>query len=153
MGHCVHLVGMKVVFTKCSLIVLQAVLPRRADPTELKAIFEKVGFYLSIFCFLFCVCFLSKKLFTYHSIYACFVRKKETEDSKAQHASLCLYLFFSLQYASVKKNDECFMLPEDFVSRFLHAHTDIRLSNEATKLLAGVVDQKKDGLVFLWIPF
>uniref|UniRef100_A0A671VWU9 Solute carrier family 25 member 13 n=1 Tax=Sparus aurata TaxID=8175 RepID=A0A671VWU9_SPAAU len=73
------------------LIVLQAVLPRRADPAELKAIFEK--------------------------------------------------------YASVKKNDECFMSPQDFVSRFLHAHTDIRLSDEATKLLAGVVDQKKDGLI------
>lgn len=41
------------------------------------------------------------------------------------------------------------MSPQDFVSRFLHAHTDIRLSDEATKLLAGVVDQKKDGLV-LW---
>uniref|UniRef100_A0A3Q1GTW3 Solute carrier family 25 member 13 n=1 Tax=Acanthochromis polyacanthus TaxID=80966 RepID=A0A3Q1GTW3_9TELE len=82
---------LKVVFTKCSLTVLQAVLPRRADPTELKAIFEK--------------------------------------------------------YASVKKNDDCFMSPQDFVSRFLHAHTDIQLSDEATKLLAGVVDQKKDGLI------
>uniref|UniRef100_A0A8C4F2B7 Solute carrier family 25 member 13 n=1 Tax=Dicentrarchus labrax TaxID=13489 RepID=A0A8C4F2B7_DICLA len=82
---------MKVVFTQCSLIVLQAVLPRRADPTELKAIFEK--------------------------------------------------------YASVKKNGDCFMSPQDFVNRFLHAHTDIRLSDEATKLLAGVVDQKKDGLI------
>ncbi|XP_049890989.1 electrogenic aspartate/glutamate antiporter SLC25A13, mitochondrial isoform X1 [Epinephelus moara] len=69
----------------------KTVLPRRADPTELKAIFEK--------------------------------------------------------YASVKKNDESFMSPQDFVSRFLHAHTDIRLSDEATKLLAGVVDQKKDGLI------
>uniref|UniRef100_A0A8C9YGB3 Solute carrier family 25 member 13 n=1 Tax=Sander lucioperca TaxID=283035 RepID=A0A8C9YGB3_SANLU len=65
----------------------------------------------------------------------------------AQRASLSLYLFFSLQYASVKKNDECFMSPQDFVSRFLHAHTDIQLSDEATKLLAGVVDQKKDGLI------
>uniref|UniRef100_A0A3B5AXY7 Calcium-binding mitochondrial carrier protein Aralar2-like n=1 Tax=Stegastes partitus TaxID=144197 RepID=A0A3B5AXY7_9TELE len=82
---------LKVVFLKCSLTVLQAVLPRRADPTELKAIFEK--------------------------------------------------------YASVKKNDDYFMSPHDFVSRFLHAHTDIQLSDEATKLLAGVVDQKKDGLI------
>ncbi|XP_045914932.1 calcium-binding mitochondrial carrier protein Aralar2 isoform X2 [Micropterus dolomieu] len=69
----------------------KALLPRRADLTELKAIFEK--------------------------------------------------------YASIKKNDEHFMSPQDFVSRFLHAHTDIRLSDEATKLLAGVVDQKKDGLI------
>ncbi|XP_010787347.1 calcium-binding mitochondrial carrier protein Aralar2-like [Notothenia coriiceps] len=69
----------------------KAVLPRRADPTELKAIFEK--------------------------------------------------------YANVKKNEESFMSPQDFVSRFLHAHTDIRLLDEAAKLLAGVVDQKKDGLI------
>ncbi|XP_005728968.1 calcium-binding mitochondrial carrier protein Aralar2 [Pundamilia nyererei] len=69
----------------------KAVLPRRADPTELKAIFEK--------------------------------------------------------YASVKKNEEYFMSAQDFVSRFLHAHTDILLTNEATNLLAGVVDQKKDGLI------
>uniref|UniRef100_UPI0037E91B1C electrogenic aspartate/glutamate antiporter SLC25A13, mitochondrial n=1 Tax=Semicossyphus pulcher TaxID=241346 RepID=UPI0037E91B1C len=39
------------------------------------------------------------------------------------------------------------MSPLDFVSRFLHAHTEIRLSSEATELLAGVVDQKKDGLI------
>lgn len=58
-----------------------------------------------------------------------------------------LFLFL-LQYASVKKNEECFMSPQDFVTRFLHAHTDIRLSDEATALLTGVVDQKKDGLVF-----
>ncbi|KAM9738250.1 electrogenic aspartate/glutamate antiporter SLC25A13, mitochondrial isoform 2-T2 [Menidia menidia] len=69
----------------------KAVLPRRADPTELKAIFEK--------------------------------------------------------YASIKKNEDSFMSPYDFVERFLHAHTDIQLSDEATKLLAGVVDQKKDGLI------
>ncbi len=45
------------------------------------------------------------------------------------------------------------MSPQDFVSRFLHAHTDIQLSDEATKLLAGVVDQKKDGLVFWRFSF
>uniref|UniRef100_A0A8C7H324 Solute carrier family 25 member 13 n=1 Tax=Oncorhynchus kisutch TaxID=8019 RepID=A0A8C7H324_ONCKI len=52
-----------------------------------------------------------------------------------------------LKYASIQKNDEHYMSPEDFVTRFLHAHTDIRLSDEATSLLAGVVDQKKDGLI------
>nr|XP_046217562.1 calcium-binding mitochondrial carrier protein Aralar2-like isoform X2 [Oncorhynchus gorbuscha] len=52
-----------------------------------------------------------------------------------------------LKYASIQKKDEHYMSPEDFVTRFLHAHTDIRLSNEATSLLAGVVDQKKDGLI------
>nr|ACO13929.1 Calcium-binding mitochondrial carrier protein Aralar2 [Esox lucius] len=52
-----------------------------------------------------------------------------------------------LKYASVQKNDEHFMSPVDFVTRFLHEHTDIKLSDEATLLLAGVVDQKKDGLI------
>ncbi|XP_059366250.1 electrogenic aspartate/glutamate antiporter SLC25A13, mitochondrial isoform X2 [Carassius carassius] len=52
-----------------------------------------------------------------------------------------------LIYASVEKNGEYYMSPEDFVSRFLHALTDIKLSKEATVLLAGVVDQTKDGLI------
>lgn len=34
---------------------LQAVLPRRADPTELKAIFEKVGFDLYVLLSLLCL--------------------------------------------------------------------------------------------------
>ncbi|XP_016138766.1 calcium-binding mitochondrial carrier protein Aralar2 isoform X2 [Sinocyclocheilus grahami] len=52
-----------------------------------------------------------------------------------------------LKYASVEKNGEHFMSPEDFVSKFLHAQTDIQLSKEATGLMAGVVDQTKDGLI------
>jgi len=73
-------------------------------------------------------------------------------NSKDQRVSLCfasVFCFFSplLQYASVKKNDDSFMSPQDFVERFLHAHTDIRLSDDAANLLAGVVDQKKDGSV------
>uniref|UniRef100_A0AAZ3R6K3 EF-hand domain-containing protein n=1 Tax=Oncorhynchus tshawytscha TaxID=74940 RepID=A0AAZ3R6K3_ONCTS len=59
----------------------------------------------------------------------------------------CVCMRLPLQYASIQKNDEHYMSPEDFVTRFLHAHTDIRLSDEATSLLAGVVDQKKDGLI------
>ncbi|XP_061110988.1 electrogenic aspartate/glutamate antiporter SLC25A13, mitochondrial isoform X2 [Conger conger] len=39
------------------------------------------------------------------------------------------------------------MSPEDFVSRFLYVHTGVRLSQEAVVLLAGVVDQTKDGLI------
>uniref|UniRef100_A0A9J8BCF4 Solute carrier family 25 member 13 n=1 Tax=Cyprinus carpio carpio TaxID=630221 RepID=A0A9J8BCF4_CYPCA len=57
------------------------------------------------------------------------------------------FSFFRSQYASVERNGEYFMSPEDFVSRFLHALTDIKLSKEATVLLAGVVDQTKDGLI------
>uniref|UniRef100_A0A673HME6 Solute carrier family 25 member 13 n=1 Tax=Sinocyclocheilus rhinocerous TaxID=307959 RepID=A0A673HME6_9TELE len=52
-----------------------------------------------------------------------------------------------LKYASVEKNGENFMSREDFVSKFLHAQTDIQLSKEATGLMAGVVDQTKDGLI------
>ncbi|XP_048057550.1 calcium-binding mitochondrial carrier protein Aralar2 isoform X2 [Megalobrama amblycephala] len=52
-----------------------------------------------------------------------------------------------LKYASVEKNGERHMSPEDFVFKFLHAQTDIRLSKEATVLLAGVLDQTKDGLI------
>ncbi|XP_035285379.1 calcium-binding mitochondrial carrier protein Aralar2 isoform X1 [Anguilla anguilla] len=52
-----------------------------------------------------------------------------------------------LKYASIQKNEEHFMSPEDFVCRFLHAHTDVRLSEGAVNLLAGVVDQTKDGLI------
>ncbi|KAJ3609802.1 hypothetical protein NHX12_024312 [Muraenolepis orangiensis] len=69
----------------------KVVLPKRADPTELKAIFEK--------------------------------------------------------YASIQRNGERFMSAEDFVTRFLHGPSDTRLSEGATALLAGVVDQKKDGIV------
>uniref|UniRef100_A0A674DJB2 Solute carrier family 25 member 13 n=1 Tax=Salmo trutta TaxID=8032 RepID=A0A674DJB2_SALTR len=60
---------------------------------------------------------------------------------------VCVCMRLPLQYASIQKNDEHYMSPEDFVTRFLHAHTDTRLSDEATSLLAGVVDQKKDGLI------
>ncbi|KAK7125048.1 hypothetical protein R3I94_019188 [Phoxinus phoxinus] len=52
-----------------------------------------------------------------------------------------------LKYASVEKNGEQYMSPDDFVSKFLHAQTDIRLSKEATVLLAGVLDQTKNGLI------
>lgn len=52
-----------------------------------------------------------------------------------------------LKYATIQKNGDSFMSPEDFLSRFLHAHTDIRLSEKTVELLAGVVDQTKDGLI------
>ncbi|XP_056336150.1 electrogenic aspartate/glutamate antiporter SLC25A13, mitochondrial [Danio aesculapii] len=51
------------------------------------------------------------------------------------------------KYASVEKNGERYMSPEDFVFRFLHAQTDIWLSKEAAVLLTGVLDQTKDGLI------
>uniref|UniRef100_A0AAR2ITM2 EF-hand domain-containing protein n=1 Tax=Pygocentrus nattereri TaxID=42514 RepID=A0AAR2ITM2_PYGNA len=54
---------------------------------------------------------------------------------------------FNKPNSSVEKNGEHYMSPEDFVSKFLHAHTDIKLSKEATALLAGVVNQTKNGLI------
>lgn len=140
-------IGLVWLFTKHSLIILQAVLPRRADPTELKAIFEKVGFDLYVlFSFLslpsikegflpsFDLGFFSffYEFLSLVSLFLSFYKKK------------CSVL----QYASVKKNEEYFMSAQDFVSRFLYVHTDILLTNEATNLLAGVVDQKKDGSVY-----
>ncbi|KAK1805066.1 hypothetical protein P4O66_019423 [Electrophorus voltai] len=56
-------------------------------------------------------------------------------------------LLLFLQYASVEKNGESYMSPEDFVYKFLHAHTAIKLSKEATGLVAGVVNQTKNGLI------
>lgn len=136
---------MKVVFSRCLLIVLQAVLLQRADPTELKAIFQKVGLILThvlLFSFVFASYQRSFSLtirFTVVSLWS---------NSKAQHAFLCLcvclFFFPPLQYASLGKNDESFMSPEGFPSHFLHAHTDIQLSDEATNLLARVVDQNKE---------
>uniref|UniRef100_W5MYN3 Solute carrier family 25 member 13 n=1 Tax=Lepisosteus oculatus TaxID=7918 RepID=W5MYN3_LEPOC len=52
-----------------------------------------------------------------------------------------------LKYASIQKNDDRFMSPEDFVAHFLHARTDMKLSLKAVELLAGVVDQTKDGMI------
>ncbi|XP_073788021.1 electrogenic aspartate/glutamate antiporter SLC25A13, mitochondrial isoform X2 [Danio rerio] len=52
-----------------------------------------------------------------------------------------------LIYASVEKNGERYMSPEDFVFKFLHAQTDIWLSKDSAVLLTGVLDQTKDGLI------
>ncbi|KAG7456485.1 hypothetical protein JOB18_027539 [Solea senegalensis] len=53
------------------------------------------------------------------------------------------------EYASVKKNDTHAVSLQDFVGRLLLAHADIRLSDEAIKLLAGVVDQRKMGMIII----
>ncbi|KAM9385708.1 LOW QUALITY PROTEIN: electrogenic aspartate/glutamate antiporter SLC25A13, mitochondrial [Pholidichthys leucotaenia] len=61
----------------------------------------------------------------------------------------CVGIGFSLcAVASIKKIGECFMSPQDFVNLSLHAHTDVRLSDKATNLLVGVIDQKKDRLIY-----
>lgn len=88
-GHCVHLACMKVIFKRYSLIVLQAVLPKRADPAELKAIFEKVRFYLCIF---FSFVFASHK--RNFSFIIRFMFLSFQSNSKAQRVSLYLVSFF-----------------------------------------------------------
>ncbi|XP_069717238.1 electrogenic aspartate/glutamate antiporter SLC25A12, mitochondrial [Phaenicophaeus curvirostris] len=52
-----------------------------------------------------------------------------------------------LQYASVEKDGEHFMSPEDFVQRYLGLYTDPRYNPKTVQLLAGVADQTKDGLI------
>nr|XP_014352793.1 PREDICTED: calcium-binding mitochondrial carrier protein Aralar2 isoform X1 [Latimeria chalumnae] len=52
-----------------------------------------------------------------------------------------------LKYASIEKNGEHFMSPEDFVKRFLKLHSGGESNTKTVHLLAGVVDQTKDGLI------
>ncbi|XP_042678563.1 calcium-binding mitochondrial carrier protein Aralar1 [Centrocercus urophasianus] len=52
-----------------------------------------------------------------------------------------------LQYASVEKDGERYMTPEDFVQKYLGLHTDPRYNPKTVQLLAGVADQTKDGLI------
>ncbi|NXX90932.1 CMC2 protein, partial [Centropus bengalensis] len=51
------------------------------------------------------------------------------------------------QYASVEKNGEFFMSPSDFVTRYLKITGDGLPNARTVELLAGVVDQTKDGLI------
>ncbi|XP_048165506.1 calcium-binding mitochondrial carrier protein Aralar1 [Corvus hawaiiensis] len=52
-----------------------------------------------------------------------------------------------LQYASVEKDGEHYMTPEDFVQKYLGLHTDPHHNPKTVQLLAGVADQTKDGLI------
>ncbi|XP_029444788.1 calcium-binding mitochondrial carrier protein Aralar2 [Rhinatrema bivittatum] len=52
-----------------------------------------------------------------------------------------------LKYASVEKNGEHFMSPNDFVRRYLNLTGDREPNLKTLQLLAGVVDQTKDGLI------
>ncbi|NXB83777.1 CMC1 protein, partial [Vidua chalybeata] len=50
-------------------------------------------------------------------------------------------------YASVEKDGEHYMTPEDFVQKYLGLHTDPHHNPKTVQLLAGVADQTKDGLI------
>ncbi|NWQ90367.1 CMC1 protein, partial [Burhinus bistriatus] len=49
--------------------------------------------------------------------------------------------------ASVEKDGEHYMTPEDFVQKYLGLYTDPRYNPKTVQLLAGVADQTKDGLI------
>ncbi|XP_076631816.1 calcium-binding mitochondrial carrier protein Aralar1 isoform X6 [Colletes latitarsis] len=51
------------------------------------------------------------------------------------------------QYASQEKNGERFMTPSDFVRSYLGLYTDTDYNPDSVKLLAGIVDTSKDGLI------
>uniref|UniRef100_A0A2K5R9S6 EF-hand domain-containing protein n=1 Tax=Cebus imitator TaxID=2715852 RepID=A0A2K5R9S6_CEBIM len=52
-----------------------------------------------------------------------------------------------LKYASIEKNGEFFMSPNDFVTRYLNIFGESQPNPKTVKLLSGVVDQTKDGLI------
>ncbi|CAK9817858.1 Calcium-binding mitochondrial carrier protein Aralar1 [Anthophora plagiata] len=51
------------------------------------------------------------------------------------------------QYASQEKNGERFMTPADFVRSYLGLYTNPDYNPDSVKLLAGIVDTSKDGLI------
>ncbi|XP_006003033.1 calcium-binding mitochondrial carrier protein Aralar1 isoform X2 [Latimeria chalumnae] len=52
-----------------------------------------------------------------------------------------------LKYASVDKDGEHYMTPSDLVQKYLGLHIDPHHNPKTVQLLAGVVDQTKDGLI------
>ncbi|KAI8119802.1 Calcium-binding mitochondrial carrier protein Aralar1 [Lucilia cuprina] len=51
------------------------------------------------------------------------------------------------KYATYEKNGEHFMTSEDFVRKFLGLFTDAAFNDESVRLLAGIADTSKDGLI------
>ncbi|NXF49205.1 CMC1 protein, partial [Oceanites oceanicus] len=68
-------------------------------------------------------------------------RRQEPELRPGQRACALL------TYASVEKDGEHYMTPEDFVQKYLGLYTDLRYNPKTVQLLAGVADQTKDGLI------
>lgn len=52
-----------------------------------------------------------------------------------------------LKYASQHKDGEAFMTSEDFVRKYLGLFTDATFNDESVRLLAGIADTSKDGLI------
>ncbi|XP_048473742.1 calcium-binding mitochondrial carrier protein Aralar2 isoform X3 [Rhincodon typus] len=53
----------------------------------------------------------------------------------------------AMQYATIEKNGERYMSPDDFVRRFLNLHNGMESNPETVKLLVGAVNQSKTGLI------
>lgn len=51
------------------------------------------------------------------------------------------------KYASLEKDGEKYMTPEDFVIKYLGFFDGEGLNSESVKLLAAIVDTSKDGLI------
>ncbi|KAH8406944.1 hypothetical protein KR222_000894 [Zaprionus bogoriensis] len=51
------------------------------------------------------------------------------------------------KYASLQKDGEQYMTSEDFVRKFLGLFTDVAFNDESVRLLAGIADTSKDGLI------
>ncbi|XP_002054521.3 calcium-binding mitochondrial carrier protein Aralar1 isoform X2 [Drosophila virilis] len=52
-----------------------------------------------------------------------------------------------LKYASLQKDGEQYMTSEDFVRKFLGLFTETAFNDESVRLLAGIADTSKDGLI------
>ncbi|XP_055847672.1 calcium-binding mitochondrial carrier protein Aralar1 isoform X2 [Episyrphus balteatus] len=52
-----------------------------------------------------------------------------------------------LKYASQQKDGEAYMTSEDFVRKYLGLFTDAAFNDESVRLLAGIADTSKDGLI------
>ncbi|XP_034114499.1 calcium-binding mitochondrial carrier protein Aralar1 isoform X4 [Drosophila nasuta] len=51
------------------------------------------------------------------------------------------------KYASIQKDGEQYMTSEDFVRKFLGLFTEAAFNDESVRLLAGIADTSKDGLI------
>ncbi|GFG37016.1 hypothetical protein Cfor_05724 [Coptotermes formosanus] len=61
----------------------------------------------------------------------------------ASHIQLCLLS----SYASREQRGEKYMTPADFVQKYLGLYTGANFNSDSVKLLAGIVDTSKDGLI------
>uniref|UniRef100_A0A8V0ZPU4 Solute carrier family 25 member 12 n=2 Tax=Gallus gallus TaxID=9031 RepID=A0A8V0ZPU4_CHICK len=72
------------------------------------------------------------------------------EQIRTQRSTAHVYIYtptLMRKYASVEKDGEHYMTPEDFVQKYLGLYTDPRYNPKTVQLLAGVADQTKDGLI------